>query len=687
MAITATALDTNSTGTASVGPWTTASITPAANQPVLLSVLLAVSSGNTPIPSVAGCGLSWQLLTQSATGARTVYLFLGIGASPTTDVVTISGDGATSVATVLWQVTQASGVATAVASGVVQTVNAKPASATSVSVPFGSTVTAGNATFAAVGVAANLSPTAGSGWTAQGATSNSGRASGLLAEFAGTAQQNVTASFASANNSFVAGVELAAAATGGTDATASGPVARVTVTALAGSVSTSGGTLRVDGPVAAVGVSAPAGSVSSITPQVAPSTTLTWPVPDWFKTAVRAGFALSYTVDAYLGGSKVAGAQGMAPVGGTITDTIRPGVRRSLNVDLPGDKALFDALAPTGTTLHVTAHVTLTSQQVVDVPMGAFVVDQVTLSEGGGKLSVTAPDRWSLIQRAKFIGPASSTPGIPVTQQIVLLIQRALGGTEPVTVTASSQALVGALTWQQDRDKAIQDLATSIGAWVYVDRYGVFTVADVPTLSASATWLVDASPSGVLVTLDRQKSRASTHNVVVVDSSSSSTPTWGPVYVWDSDPASPTYAGPDPVNHPEQAGPFGIAPYLYSDPNIGDAQSATFMARSILAKVVGIASQVNLTQLPNPAIDSFDSLDVLPPGRVYGRRPASGGLTPGAGVYPGANTYPGGSTPAVSWAYGPDVVLERHIADTVTHSLDASALQIQGRSTRTDPYT
>lgn len=386
------------------------------------------------------------------------------------------------------------------------------------------------------------------------------------------------------------------------------------------------------------------------------SGTLTWPVPDWFKQFMRSGYRLTYTVDASYAGTMVR--QGLRPVGGSITDTIKPGVRRTLSLDLAPEAGLYDALAPIGTQLAVTGHVTLTNNAVVDVPMGVFVVDQASLSEGGGKLSITAPDRWSLIQRAKFLGPTSSTPGTTVVQQIVNLLRDVIGSTESVTVAATSTVTVGALTWTKDRDKAIADLAESIGAWVFCDRYGYFTIADVPHQSSTADWLVDASPSGVLVTLDRQKSRTNTYNVVAVDSSSTDTPAWVTQYVWDNDPASPTFAGPGSwgPNPPaaSAAGPFGQAPYLYSDSNIPDAPSAIAAAAAILARTVGVASAVNLTSVPNPAVDAFDRMDVLPP------------------------------------AERADVLrsLERHIADTITHPLDVSQpTQIQGRSTRTDAYS
>jgi hypothetical protein len=98
----------------------------------------------------------------------------------------------------------------------------------------------------------------------------------------------------------------------------------------------------------------------------------------------------------------------------------------------------------------------------------------------GATLSIQADDKWVKVQRARFRQPFASTPGASVTSQIVTLIQGALPAPSPSTVTATSTAIMGKVVWERDRDKAIIELAKSIGARVYFDRNGVATVADVP---------------------------------------------------------------------------------------------------------------------------------------------------------------------------------------------------------------
>lgn len=378
-----------------------------------------------------------------------------------------------------------------------------------------------------------------------------------------------------------------------------------------------------------------------------------WP-PDPYREAWRwGGLGLTYLVSATFEGEPIADVADLRPIGGSITDTSKPGVRRKLDLELAADPGLFDSLSPIGTQLSVTCRVTYLNRSIFDIPMGVFDVDSERVSEGKGQLSLTASDRWALIQRARFLQPKSSTAGLLVTEQISLLIREVIGLGEPVTITATSLETIGELTWEKDRNEAIMKMAESIGAWVFFDRDGIATITDIPTSGSSADWLIDASPSGVLTELDRERSRINTRNVVIVESSASDEEKFQTQIVWDNDPTSPTYAGIDPFSPGNEPGPFGIVPYYFDTPILQSDLSARTAGHSILARVAGLASQVSLASVPNPAIDAFDILDVLGPRQRY------------------------------------DIprVLERHVVDTVTHPLTIGpAQQIDARSTRTDDF-
>jgi hypothetical protein len=289
------------------------------------------------------------------------------------------------------------------------------------------------------------------------------------------------------------------------------------------------------------------------------------------------------------------------------------------------------------------------------VPLGIFDVDVERIGYApSANLSLTAPDKWIRIIRARFLAPQASVKGIRISEQIARLIRGALGNSEPVINNSTSTETVGALVWEEDRAQAIIDLADSIGAYVSFNRDGVATIDELPTLGESAVWLVDARPKGVLLTADRSRDRQKTYNVVIASSSKADgTVPFAPIRVGDTDPASPTYAGVAPFTNPALAGPFGIVPYKYSSPLLNNVTQANKAARTILARVTGLAAQLSLTALRNPKLDALDVIDVL--------------LPPEAGV---ART------------------MERHIVERVTHPLTVDGSQdITGRGTRTDDYS
>lgn len=380
-----------------------------------------------------------------------------------------------------------------------------------------------------------------------------------------------------------------------------------------------------------------------------------YPVSELYGQAIRSGHTAFTTCAAYLGGNVIVGAEDL-PIdvngGSSVTDTSAPGVRRTLDLELLPQPGLFELLRPAGVVLRPYS-VVKTTNGFESIPMGVFDIDSP--SRGYGKdasIKVSGSDKWGRIQRADFLYPSSSQPGVSVIDTIAYLIRTALGFGEPVNVTATSTAAVGALVWDTDRSKAIMDLAESIGAWVYFDRDGVATIADLPTTASSKTaWTVDASPSGVLLSAQRSADRSKTRNVVVVNSEKvDGTALFGPQIVWDNDPNSPTYAGTDPPNA-TNVGPFGIAVEKYSSPLLQTADQAIAAGKTILARLTGLNGTLSLTASRNHALDSLDTVDVLLPQDRY-------------------------DLPRT---------VERHLVDKVVHPLTPGGAQsIETRQIRTD---
>lgn len=372
-----------------------------------------------------------------------------------------------------------------------------------------------------------------------------------------------------------------------------------------------------------------------------------FPVSDEYLAAVGNGGNYRITCDAYRNGLLLSGGRDLALVGGSVTDESRPGIKMQLDAQLspePGETVqhLFDLLAPTGTELRVRSRLRGAPDVV---PMGVFDVSAQSMGYGAdGTLSIQADDKWVKIQRARFLQPFASTNGAAVTTQIVTLIRGALGGSEPVNVTATSTATMGKVVWERDRDKAILELAESIGARVYFDRNGVATVADIP-VNQSPVWTAAADNQGVILKAQRTRDRSKTYNIVVVNPELiDGTALFSPVTLQDTNPDSPTYVD----------GPFLEVPTFYSSPLIRTSAQAGKAGLAILNRVKGLNAQLTLSTVRNHALDVLDTITVR--------------------------------LPKVRWDV-PQAV-ELHMVDKIVHPLTAEGEQsIDTRATRTDDVT
>ncbi|MGI5144787.1 DUF5047 domain-containing protein [Plantactinospora sp. CA-294935] len=328
-----------------------------------------------------------------------------------------------------------------------------------------------------------------------------------------------------------------------------------------------------------------------------------YPVSSVFGHALREAHTLAVRVDAWYDGALLIEDlpldEGSA---GQVTIQAGTGVRRQLDLTIT-DAGLWDDLDVTGVELRPYRGVRYPSGATELVPLGVFGLDEQSMSVGpdGGIRIRTAPDRWARVQRAKFETPASSQVGDLVVDEIVRLVTDAVSGVA-VSVLATSTATVGALVWDRDRDKAIVDLATSIGAEAYFDNDGTLVVRDAPLLSQPSVWTVDASPSGVLLGGDLRRDRSRTYNVVVVsDARTDGSTPFAPQVIEDDDPASPTYVG----------GPFGRVPYFWSSPVVTSAPQAVVAGTTILNRVRAVNAQLNVDAVVHPGLDRGDVITVL----------------------------------------------------------------------------
>jgi hypothetical protein len=331
-----------------------------------------------------------------------------------------------------------------------------------------------------------------------------------------------------------------------------------------------------------------------------------YPVTATFLQALRSAHTATIQVDAYRGGALISAKLPIDSKGASnVTVDSGSAVRRVLNLTLVPQPGLWDLLAPTGTELRPKRGIRYPSGDVEWVPLGRFVVDVQKMGYApSGSLTLTAPDRWADVQRAQFEAPFKSLPGATVKSEMARLVTSAIPGLT-VLNTATSTSVLRPCVWDRDRGQAVPDMGKAIGAEAFFDNDGALVIRDVPTLGAQTPdWLIDASETGVLLGADRERNRQKTYNVVVVASSATDgAAPFAPVIVADNDPTSPTYVG----------GPFGRVPYFYTSPLLTSGAQAAVAGQAILERVRGLAAQLTLESIVNPALDGGDVVSVLLP--------------------------------------------------------------------------
>lgn len=353
-----------------------------------------------------------------------------------------------------------------------------------------------------------------------------------------------------------------------------------------------------------------------------------------FLDALRVGGGAWYGyVEAWRGGSRVTLEDGSwrLPLRTDGQNQIQvdgstPGVRRTLSLTLAPQVGLWEALAPIGTELHAYTAIRYPSGAVEVVPQGVFDVDVQALDyTSAGDLTITAPDRWQRVANARFFTPRSFASGTGVVSLVSSLLTAAVPGVTPSIVSTSTVALPAEQTEDKDRAALIQRVLTAASLDCYFDRNGIPVIRDTPTIQSTPVWTVDAGSNGVLLGADRTRDRQRTYNIIVVTGErNDGTAPFAPQFVWDNNPASPTYAGSGTgagSSPPSSAtaGPFGQRPRFFNSPLLKDAAQAQTAGRTLLAKVTGLNAQLGLSAVPNTALDDGDTVSVILPRERWDR--------------------------------------------------------------------
>jgi hypothetical protein len=226
---------TNNVSETDANSYTTASVSPTANNLILLTVVNRSGDSVNTVPTATGNGLTWVQVNSVAYDAggssrRTLTVLRAMGASPSSGAITIAFAGVTQT-DCLWSVDQFSGIDTSGTNGsgaIVQSNTVIDPNGGTVTVTLAAFGSADNATFGAFGDSSTTLWTQGSGFTALGSKASTNNTT-IFTEWKAPNDTSVDASgFASDAGGIGIEIKAAAAATAVKDLIQSGfvPFAR-----------------------------------------------------------------------------------------------------------------------------------------------------------------------------------------------------------------------------------------------------------------------------------------------------------------------------------------------------------------------------------------------------------------------------------------------------------------------------
>lgn len=310
---------------------------------------------------------------------------------------------------------------------------------------------------------------------------------------------------------------------------------------------------------------------------------------------------------------------------------------------------------PVSTNVRLWQGLQLPRSQPIWFPAGRYTVGRPQATRTGISVELTGIEdeiRDAGLPTPRTVGPGAARglvedlvgealPGVPVAWR---------PGVNPDTLVP--QVLAEDTRWAvlssgTDSSGTSTGIVEALAAEIFADARGIITVAPVPTLADPVVWRIGRGAGGVLIEPQAQQTSEGLANVwAVTGDAGSGEAVIGPAYAWDDDPASLTYAGPDPITDPLAPQRLGLwhvrlRVQRYTSAIITSLPQAYQVARAKLADSLGVQYSLTLTAACNPALEPGDVIEV--------------------------ETLPG--------------VWERHLVDSLSYTLGAASMSLTTRTT------
>lgn len=292
-----------------------------------------------------------------------------------------------------------------------------------------------------------------------------------------------------------------------------------------------------------------------------------------------------------------------------------------------------DGINPISTNIRLWQGITPPRLDTVWVPAGRYTVNRPRQTKTGIEVELDGLEEE--IQAAAFpvprtVGPDSARalvdvlvgealPGVPIAWR---------AGVDPDTTIpqiVASEDRWAVLAGGTDTSGTDTGIAAALAGELWVDARGIVTIGPVPTLSDPVVWRIGRGDGGALILPRPEQTAEGLANVWVVSGDAGDgAAAVGPVYAWDDDPNSLSYAGPDPVNDPLAPQREGLVwvrvrTQRYSSGLITTVHQAEEVARAKLADSLGVQNTLALTAACNPALEPGDVVEVETAAGVWER--------------------------------------------------------------------
>ncbi len=280
-------------------------------------------------------------------------------------------------------------------------------------------------------------------------------------------------------------------------------------------------------------------------------------------------------------------------------------VRGTLDLTVPG-AAMWptradDLLAPYGTEVYVERGLHYRDDLVEYVGLGYYRIEAVEQDEPPeGSIRITGRDRMAGIIDAGLLSPQQFLTGASLGYVVTTLVQQVYpSATVEWDDATDLVVLTRSLIADDDRYAFLDDLIRGAGKRWYWDHRGVLVIRTAPDAS-TPVWDIHSGRGGVLLRVGRRLTRDGVYNAVVA--SGEAVDTYDPprAVAIDNNPLSPTYF----------SGRFGPVPRFMTSATIQTRAQAATAADAELRRHLGLPHVMDLSAVPNPALEPDDPVSV-----------------------------------------------------------------------------